>query len=152
MQHWDPRALVWRQIQQPARVGFGQELELLGHTGPAPTTASGTDVPITLFWRATRQLPVDYTVGVFLVEPAGPTVVAQNDQMPVTWYRHSSQWAPGEVVAHTHVVRVPDDTLAGRYQVWVVVYELQSLRRLTLAADPARDYWHLVDLQITTGP
>jgi hypothetical protein len=137
LQNWDPWHIMRRQAATRASVDFEGQLELVGYSLP-PRAQAGETFVATLFWQTSRRLEVDYTAGVFLVSISdnGPTIVAQDDHPPTTWYRLSSQWHPGEIVGDAHSIPVPAQT-AGMYAVWVVVYNPVSMQRLGVHPDGA---------------
>jgi hypothetical protein len=46
---------------------------------------------------------------------------------------------------------VPAATPPGQYQIWAVLYDVNSLQRLPVAGGEAADFVRLTDIEITNG-
>ena len=147
---WDPWYIIRRQIEQPLQVRFDNKLELLGYSQLAPAYPPGATVPLMLFWQLLQQTPVNYTVGTYLVQTTGGSAVvaAQDDHLPVTWYRYTSTWHVGEWVPDTHAILIPPSIEPGHYELWVTVYDISTMSRLPLADKPEQNYLQLGEISI----
>lgn len=114
------------------RVSFGDSLELLGYDLEGSPWPGGT-VSITLYWQALKPLDADYTVFVQLLEPNHPTPWAQEDVQPRRGNYPTSLWEPGEVVADTHQLRIPQDLPPGNYYLAAGLYRLPGMEHLRVA-------------------
>jgi 4-amino-4-deoxy-L-arabinose transferase-like glycosyltransferase len=107
---------------------FGEAIALTGYTlSPTPT---GLD--LALFWEARASPQTDYTVFVHLVDAAGQ-IAAQADGQPRGGAYPTSIWNAGETVLDQRSVAAPP----GEYQVYVGLYQWQTLVRLPVALEGA---------------
>jgi len=118
--------------QSPAvtRARFGDELALLDYRLRSAAPAPGEEIRGELVWQALRRPAWDYTIFVHLLGPNG--IVAQVDHQPRSGRYPTTLWDEGEVVGDSFVVAVPSDTPPGQYRLVAGLYELGSMRRLTL--------------------
>ncbi len=79
----------------------------------------GTPLHVDLWWSALKPLPLDYSVGVFLMDSSG-TVKAQHDGPPGD--QPTTKWTPDSLVFDRHSLAIPGDLPAGHYQIGVHVY------------------------------
>jgi hypothetical protein len=104
-----------------------------------------SNLSVTLYWQALAAMPLDYTVFVHLIGPAGQTV-AQHDGQPF-WEVSlpTSTWQPGEMLPDRHTLPLPPDLLPGDYRLRVGVYYWQNLERLLVveSGTVARDFVEL---------
>jgi 4-amino-4-deoxy-L-arabinose transferase-like glycosyltransferase len=85
----------------PLDYRLGGVVTLLGVELPQP--ASGSEIPISLLWRADKEIAESYTVFVHLLDADGQRV-GQGDGMPVRGDYATPWWSPGDVVVDTHLV------------------------------------------------
>ena len=97
--------------------------------------APGHDLPVMLAWRANGPAPVDYTVFLHLRTPTGKTV-ASGDATP-SWFVPwpTSHWGrmdgDGPPIWDAHVIALPADLPAGRYDLVVGWYYWETGARLS---------------------
>ncbi len=96
-----------------------------GYRHPGKVQA-GQTLPLALFWRATRPLPLDYTVYVHLVDAAG-SKVAQRDVSPLEGRRPTSAWQPGDLVRDDQDLFVPETVTPGTYRLLVGMYDAATM-------------------------
>jgi 4-amino-4-deoxy-L-arabinose transferase-like glycosyltransferase len=113
---------------QALNAAFGKAIALTGYT-LSPTPA-GLDVA--LFWQAQAAPQADYTVFIHLVDTAGQ-IAAQADAQPRGGTYPTSVWEVGERVLDRHSVDAPH----GEYQVYIGLYQWQTMARLPVALDGA---------------
>jgi hypothetical protein len=114
--------------EQALNAVFGEAIALTGYTlSPTPT---GLD--LALFWQAQASPQADYTVFVHLVDAAGQ-IAAQADGQPRGGTYPTSIWEVGETVLDRRSVAAP----RGEYQVYVGLYQWQTMARLPVALDGA---------------
>ncbi len=94
----------------------------------------GDTYRLTFFWSALAPLSTDYTVFIHLRDAQGATA-AQEDAQPLGGDYPTSRWRPDEVVIDQHSVVLPPELPPGRYQVWVGMYRLDTMERLTVTDD-----------------
>jgi hypothetical protein len=134
----------------PVEANLGDQITLRGYDLPSQVKA-GQELSVTLYWQAQAQMPVDYTVFVHVISPAGDRVAQHDDsprwQVPIP----TSTWQPGETVLDQHPLALPPDLPAGSYQLQVGVYYWQTQERLPVLENgtPVRDYIDLGPVTVT---
>jgi hypothetical protein len=120
---------------------FGDVAELLAVDGPSTHVRAGEAVTVTMTWRLRRSVDLHYTAAVYVIaaDPAGPRVLAQHDARPVApvdWPnpRFTDEWIVGELVPDTHTVLLAPETPPGTYELWAVLYDLNTGQRLPVGA------------------
>jgi hypothetical protein len=111
---------------------FGDQIALLGYVAPVTESAPGEILPLTLIWRAEREIDASYTVFVHLVAPNG-SIPAQQDNAPQNDTYPTDLWAPGEIVVDEYALSLPADVPAGTYAVRVGFYIRETGQRLSVA-------------------
>jgi len=127
----DPRALRMTapdDLQHPLSLTFGERVGLLGYD----SQLHGSELRVTLYWRAEGRLEQDWSVFIHVLDQAGQ-LVAQRDSQPVDGSYPTSAWEPGEVVTDVHVVNLPASAAEGGYQLQVGLYLAESGQRLPVA-------------------
>jgi hypothetical protein len=139
------------QLQHPVAARFGDEVELIGFEMETTEYRPGETVAVDLFLRTRRPVAVDYTAGFYLLRRAAgqPVLVAQDDrrpQIPIPSIRprFTSGWLPGEVAQERYAVSIPP-TAAGPHELWLALYELNTLRRLRVDGS---DHIRLIEITI----
>ncbi|MEJ2560649.1 MAG: hypothetical protein P8186_31390, partial [Anaerolineae bacterium] len=94
----------------------------------------GSSLQVTLFWQALAPVDADYTIFVHVRNAQG-TTVAQRDSQPFDGLYPTSQWQLGETVAQPLEVDLPFDLAAGSYSLYIGLYRLDTMTRLTLEND-----------------
>lgn len=106
---------------------FGERLRLIGFNLPGGITyAPGAVLPISLSWQAERPLEADYSIAWFLRAADGSPVAQGEDSRPGGGFERTSQWQVGAPLWDNRALRIPSDTPAGEYQLWVKVYALDA--------------------------
>ncbi len=108
----------------------GDSIRLLGFEA---TPAAGS-LAVTLLWQARQTPPEDYTVFVQLLN-AGGQLVAQNDSAPQAGAAPTASWAPGEVVADSHMLSLPAGESGSGYQLIAGLYRPADGQRLPITAN-----------------
>lgn len=119
-----PDVIVEPRTPSGATLGVGA-IVLEGYRHPGQAQAGGA-LPLALFWRATRPLPLDYTVYVHLVDEAG-NKVAQRDVPPLEGRRPTSGWAPGDLVRDDQDLFIPETVAPGVYRLLVGMYDATTM-------------------------
>ncbi len=128
----------------PANIGLanfdGQMLLITAEVG-AEQLHPGDALPVTLHWRALREIAVDYTITIQLIGPDG-RLHGQVDAWPVQGTLPTSAWGtgsgPGNEIRDPYRVVLSPDAPPGRYQVVVGVYLLATMERLPVVKDGVR--------------
>jgi hypothetical protein len=118
---------------------FGDSLRLVGYDLPGGDTVQpGDTLPVSLLWEAIAPIPLDYTIGLFLVAADG-SLVAQRDTFPMNYFEPTQAWRPGSLRRDNHALELPDDLPAGDYELWVAVYYWETPAE-RLPVDGAADH------------
>ncbi|MEA3459478.1 MAG: hypothetical protein U9R11_02185, partial [Chloroflexota bacterium] len=135
-------------MQRRLEVDFGGEVTLLGCDFSAEEIKEGQGLAVTLYWRAQRRMQTSYKVTVqALTEDMW--LIGQDDSVPVDWTYPTTAWAPGEVVADEHELRMEPGAKPGRYGVIVALYEEHTGQRLIALQDGEhKDYATLGFIQV----
>jgi mannosyltransferase len=129
---------------QTVRQRFGDEIELIQYDIGAPlepenapdrlhVVKSGSILPIDLRWLALKQPSANYKVFVHLLD-AGGNIVSQRDSEPVSGFRPTGTWKPGESISDPTGVLIPISTPSGRYTIELGLYRPEDGTRLHLAS------------------
>jgi hypothetical protein len=115
--------VVVEEIAHPLTYTLGEQIELIGYD-----VSPGDPLAVTLYWRARAEMDEDYTVFVHLLDE-NDTLRAQSDSPPLDNDYPTRLWSPGEVLADTHVVPLPDDLPADTHLL-IGLYRLADGTRL----------------------
>jgi uncharacterized membrane protein len=124
----DPSA--WAD-QDLAPTQFGDEVELLGYR--VRSLPPGSNVEVTLYWRAIGHPRVPYTVFVHLFDSTGERV-GQHDSWPIDGLYPTDLWQPGRVVADPHILTPRHPLSEGRFRLQVGLYDARDGTRLPITA------------------
>ena len=108
---------------------FGGQIALLGYDVPA-SAQSGETVEITLYWKAQREMEINFQVFVHLLGPDGG-IVAQSDKLNPGAFP-TRRWPLDQYVRDRHVLSVPADTPPGSYPLSVGLWVQDEGWRLPL--------------------
>lgn len=122
-----PRTVVEGNVQL-LDAPLGEAVSLLGFRA---ANEGNQAVHLTLFWRAERAIPVDYSVSVKLTDReaiVGPgDIIAQQDSRhPVYGWYPTSRWTPGEVVREDYRIPLPGERTPSLAGVSMYTYDSAS--------------------------
>ena len=92
-----------------------------------------TALSLTLYWRALRSIPADYTVFVHLYDPVTENIATQSDSMPRENHYPTTRWVADEIVEDPRVLSLMG-VAPGRYRVGIGLYRLERDQFLRLPA------------------
>jgi hypothetical protein len=121
----------------PAAATLGEGIELLATNLSAATAAAGDTMTLAVDWHVAVAPGRDLTTFVHLGE-AGQVPLAQGDSLPLRGFYPTRYWAAGEVIADSYTLLLPAELPAGRYPVWIGLYDPQSFIRVPLTVDGVR--------------
>jgi hypothetical protein len=124
------------EIKHAFEVDFGAQMRLLGYS-IANQVSPNSDIQLTLYWYALRDIQVDYSIFVHLMSADG-TIVAQDDHYPVANTHPTRHWLRGELVQDSSQLQLPPDAPAGEYKIVIGVYQWQTGERLPAYVDGHR--------------
>ncbi|MDH4207537.1 MAG: YfhO family protein, partial [Anaerolineae bacterium] len=125
--------LYVRGAQHALDINFGGQITLLGYNLSADTAQPGQTLDLTLYWKAQRDLPIDYSAFVHLVDEQ-LNIYAQKDRLHPGGYP-THLWPVDEYNRDSHQVFIPPGTPPGEYVVGVGLYDPTTMTRLPLLAD-----------------
>ncbi len=120
--------------QAKVKVNLGQRVTLIGYDLEETVVHPGGDIHLTLYWQAQREMSQDYTVFAHLIDAEGG-IWAQKDDQPLEGDYPTSLWDEGEIVKDDYELVVEADLPAGKYQVEVGMYSLETMERLPLLGE-----------------
>lgn len=104
----------WLDAEHEINAPLGEDLTVLGRTGPPTILKPGQPAPVALFLQADRAPKVDYLIRLVLVDAQGNVWGQATPEALTTW--PTSRWRSGEV-ARLLVSLTPDPaTPSGRYR------------------------------------
>jgi hypothetical protein len=106
-----PPKVAASSIAQPHNVTFDGKIELLGAEVDRRVAQPGDPIKVTLFWRALQPIDRSYVEFVHLIDDQG-IMVAQRDTWPGRGMYPTTLWQPGEVIADSLYLHIPDGAYA----------------------------------------
>jgi hypothetical protein len=124
---------------QPFAAQFGDAIHLVGYDlNPNPPTQNSKlktqNLKLTLFWKSTAKIPIDYTVFTQLIGPDGQ-VWAQWDNPPQAGRYPTTAWADKDRVVDRYTLALRDGAPPGDYRLLVGMYDPTSGQRLPAAVN-----------------
>jgi hypothetical protein len=101
-------------MQHTLRMSAAPGLELMGYDFGAEKVGPGERLPVTLYWRATRPMDVDYRVSLEAKSVAGNEGGGWSDRLASVEYP-TSLWRRGEVMVDIHQLQMPPTARSGFY-------------------------------------
>jgi hypothetical protein len=147
-----------RDVLWSAPGALSPTIQLWGYDLDQASYRPGENAELTLYWRSSGGMEVDYTVFVHLLgpdNPAGGAPWAQDDSEPCRRGYPTSAWTTDEIVIDPYSLSVPENAPVGEYRIVVGFYEWQTLQRLPVVDDDgwvAGDHVALGTLQVTAAP
>jgi hypothetical protein len=120
-----PRVYDTPAPQHVVSATLGQDLRLLGYD----VVQTPSDLRVTLYWQAERQMSRYYKFFVHLLESETLELVAQADVVPRDWTYPNTWWKAGEVVSDGIQLSLTD-VPTGTYMLAVGVYDPDTGNRL----------------------
>jgi hypothetical protein len=131
-------------LPNPVRVNFGDKIALAGYDVSTRVIRPGETLSVTLYWQASSQLPVDYSVFMHLTSTGGEIPV-KNDGFPYTSPRRTRRWVPGQVMQEVRSLAIPGYVLPGLYDIDMGIFSVDTGDRLPLIAPDG----HYISEQMT---
>jgi len=137
-----------RQPDIPLSVNFAASIELVGVTTTPysllPTPYSS--FPVTLHWQALHPTDKPYTIFLQLLNEQGE-VVAGWDQQPFDGLYPTNLWSPGETIADTIQLPLPENGLpSGTYRLITGLYDFDTGQRLPVIG--GGDFTQLIEFKV----
>lgn len=96
-------------IASPLNVTFADKLELVGAEVDRRAAQPNDPIKVTLYWRALQPIDRSYVEFVHLIDDQG-IMVAQRDTWPGRGMYPTTLWQPGEIIADSLDLHIPDGT------------------------------------------
>ena len=121
--------------QQPRRVQFWGQIDLLGIDWPGEPLRAGASLPFTLYWQSANPLTIDLKCFAHLLD-ANDKIMAQLDWTPQDrlGLLPTTAWQPQRSVIDQQVLAIPADIPSGQYHLVVGWYYPVTGDRLPLTA------------------
>ncbi len=135
-----PAQVPHYQPQYPMQVNFGHKISLTGYDFSPASPVPGDIWEITLYWDALSRMEEDYTIFMHLLDQAGERV-AQLDEPPLSGEYPTHLWGAQDLVKDAHLLVLPSELPAGKYQLRIGFYRLETGERLdVIGADPPANW------------
>jgi hypothetical protein len=125
-----PQKVDARSIAEPLNVTFDGKIELLGAETDRVSAQPDEPIKATLYWRALQPIDRSYVEFVHLIDDQG-IMVAQRDTWPGRGMYPTTVWQPGEVIADSLYLHIPDGAYAPIHATLSVGLYEQDGSRLT---------------------
>jgi hypothetical protein len=133
-------------IPNEQQVHLGDKIILFGYSLDTDQIRAETGLPVTLYWKTSQPVDLDYTVFVQVLNDRGE-LVTQNDSQPIYGYFPTSQWPPDEIIPDRVSIPLPADLPVGQYALIAGMYNLDTLERLPV--DDGKDnYVQLTNITV----
>ena len=97
----------------------------------------GQVLRLDLQWQTSEPIPERYKVFLHLVSQEGE-LLAQRDSEPVSGFRPTTTWQPGETISDRYGLWLPANLREGDYQIRLGLYHSETDERLSVCC-PASD-------------
>lgn len=135
-----PVKIIPHQWPEPLSDGIadlGGILQLTQANLEQPTAKAGDTVTFSVQWEAIMPSTANLTTLLHLGE-AGQPPLTQGDRPPVNGNYPTTLWESGEIINDSYAITLPADLAAGRYPLWIGMYDPATLQRLPLSASGVR--------------
>ncbi|MDW8300279.1 MAG: hypothetical protein RML95_13180, partial [Anaerolineae bacterium] len=132
-------------LAEPIR--FGNSLKFHGaDVKRTPMVHTGDVIEVTLWWSTDQPLPLDYSIGLYLIDPTG-RLVAQADGSPKTQGtpEQLSAWQPNTLYLDRRSLQMPYRAPYGYYKLAIAVYQWWDGARLLPDRDSTPDQLVIID-------
>lgn len=114
---------------RPVGLEIGHTIKLDSYRLPPGPVCAGDELRFTVYWRALRPPPVDYTVYVHMVDANGKTW-NQSDSQPTRGGFPTSKWPVGPYVIDDRTINMAAQAPPGEYWLEIGMYDLKTMKRL----------------------
>ena len=122
------------QPEVPLNIVLGDnQVRLLGYDLDRSRAYPGGQLTVMLYWQALAPFAQNYQVFTHLF---ADEVLAQHDGAPECAFNPTTRWEPGAIIADTHILALPEMIPAGRYDLLIGMYELETLSRIAVPDSP----------------
>ena len=102
---------------------------------PAQFAHVNDQISVSAWWSVNAPLDTDYSISLQVINSTSGALLAQADSGPLGDYTpdQTSAWEPGKIYRDDRSLTLPFDTLAGSYDLRLVVYQSATGDRLAVA-------------------
>ncbi len=133
-QHWQEFSVaryVTARVTPDLPARFAEPIALEGVELTRDHVQRGESFAVLLYWRALARIEKDYTIFVHLVDARGETI-ASADTPPRQGKFPTTRWRANDFVPDGIVIPIDATIPPGEYQLYIGLYELATLQRLTI--------------------
>lgn len=116
------------------RLASPVRFDLLGKLVAAEVSREEDQMNVTLWWKAERETPIDYTVLVHVLDENGQ-LIAQQDAPPNSNLSPTSLWQSGDVIRDRHSIPLPAEAGSAELRLLVGLYDRFTGQRLIASQD-----------------
>lgn len=142
-----PRSFTVPEIERPLQLTIGERISLLGYDLSSEQVAPGGQLSLTLYWQATGELEVSYTVFTHLLDEKSQ-IRAQKDSIPGRGSLPTTSWMEDEVITDIYDLVVDADAPPGEYMLEIGMYDALTGQRLPINDDRGE----LIGDRVLLGP
>ena len=128
------RLVAEPETGRAVEANFGDQVELARYELSGDELLPGSDLHLTLYWKALQPVNKEYTVFVHLRGSDGSTI-SQDDYPPLKNLYPTYYWSEGEMVPDPRVLPVPREVVPGWYRLEVGLYGSSDEQRLPVVDD-----------------
>jgi 4-amino-4-deoxy-L-arabinose transferase-like glycosyltransferase len=125
------------EIQHPLEASLGDTVQLLGYDLSSDEVKRGDTLHLTLYWQASSETQVSYTVFTHLLD-ASERTWGQMDSLPLKGEAPTTSWIPGEILTDGYDIAVDPASPPGSYVVEIGMYDATTGQRLPVLAGGQR--------------
>jgi hypothetical protein len=103
-------------------INFEETLRLLAYHLPSAEWRSGDVIPLHLYWQASTQPRVDFSLSLQLIDRWGKVRKEEGTSLSADWYP-TSLWEEGEFVRGQPALTLPADLPPGEYRLRLVLID-----------------------------
>ncbi len=128
---------IGEALPAPIKSGqsLGGEITLLGYDAPTEELQPGSDIEVSLYWQARRQLETNYQVFVHLLNEDGQ-LLSQSDKLNPGEYP-TKRWRTDKYVRDHHQLAIPEGLPPGEYRLTVGIWLMAEGYRLQASGSGA---------------
>ncbi|UCG23651.1 MAG: phospholipid carrier-dependent glycosyltransferase [Chloroflexota bacterium] len=121
-------------LPNPLTKDFANDILLLGYDYDQRQLSAGEKLGVTLYWRALRDVDVDYVMRFRLIDADGQERAAYNKR-PGSGKMPTDTWLDGQFVEQALGLLIPEDAPPGRYVVDLTIVDADSRQRASILAE-----------------
>ncbi len=125
---------AWPSAAEPLQGMVGTAVGFAAVEVSPQQARAGVPVTVSLKWQAVEKPQTDLTALVHMGQPDQPPL-ATGDQPPLAGEYPTSAWEQGEVIDDVFRLAIPPGTPAGRYPIWIGMYDTRTLARLPITIE-----------------